>query len=61
MVHRFQFNRKHRKPVVIEGMRVDVAGGHITVVDLHGQLLMAFDEKELSSWYRVVDDPTPSS
>ena len=61
MVHRFQFNRKNGESVAAEGMRVDVAGGHITVLDVHGQRCMAFDETELTSWYQVIDDPPPSS
>ena len=55
MTHRFQFNRKNGESVVVEGMRVDVAGGHITVVDEQGQPSVSFAESELSSWYRVTE------
>jgi hypothetical protein len=55
MAHRFQFNRKDQVPVVIEGQRVDVADGRITVVGAQDQPLITFDETELSSWYRVVE------
>lgn len=55
MAHRFQFNRKNHEPVVIEGQRVDVADGCITVVGAQEQPLITFDETELSSWYRLVD------
>jgi hypothetical protein len=50
---RFQFNWKHQQSVVVEGERVDLAGGRITVVDAHGQARATFDEGELSSWWRV--------
>jgi hypothetical protein len=50
---RFQFNWKHQQSVVVEGERVDWAGGRITVVDAHGQARAVFDEGELSSWWRV--------
>jgi hypothetical protein len=50
---RFQFNRKNNQSVVVEGKRVDLAGGRITVVDAQGQPRMTFDEAELSSWWRV--------
>ena len=52
---RFQFNRKDQDPVVIEGRRVDIAEGRITVVDAQGQPLITFDQIELSSWYRVTE------
>jgi hypothetical protein len=50
---RFQFNWKHQQSVVVEGERVDLAGGRITVVDARGQARVTFDEGELSSWWRV--------
>lgn len=50
---RFQFNWKHQPSVVVEGERVDLAGGRITVVDARGQARASFDEGELSSWWRV--------
>ena len=52
---RFQFNRKDQDPVVIEGRRVDIAEGRITVVDAQGQPLITFDQIDLSSWYRVTE------
>ena len=55
MAHRFQFNRKNREVIVVEGRRVDVAGGIITVVDEQGEPKVSFAEAELSSWYRIVD------
>jgi len=55
MAHRFQFNRKNHEAVVVEGMRVDVAEGIITVVDKQGQPSVSFAESELSSWYRVTE------
>jgi hypothetical protein len=55
MVHRFQFNRKHRKPVVIEGTRVDIVGDLIIVVDEQGEPKAYFTEAELSSWYTVTE------
>ena len=53
MAHRFQFNQKNQEPVVIEGRRVNIADGCITVVDAQGKALVTFEETELSSWYRV--------
>jgi hypothetical protein len=53
---RFQFNRKNHQSVVVEGRRVDLAGGRITVVDAQGQPLVTFDQAELSSWWRVSED-----
>lgn len=53
MLHRFQFNQKNRKPVVVEGKRVDVAGGLITVVDEQGKPRAYFAEAAVSSWYTV--------
>ncbi|MCC2642025.1 MAG: hypothetical protein K0S45_2438 [Nitrospira sp.] len=50
---RFQFNRKNQQTVVVEGTRVDLADGIITVVDAHGQAHVTFDEAELWSWWRV--------
>jgi uncharacterized protein YxjI len=55
MAHRFQFNRKNGESVEVEGIRVDMGGDLITVVDAHGQPLMSFDETELTSWYRVTE------
>ena len=52
-MHRFQFNRKHQPSVVVEGTRVELAGGRITVVDALGQPRVTFDDIELSSWWRV--------
>jgi hypothetical protein len=60
-MHRFQFNRKHDQSVVAEGKRVDLAGGRITVVDAQGQPGKTFEEAELSSWWRVNENPTASS
>ena len=51
MLHQFHFNRKNHERVQVEGMRVDIAGGQITVVDEHGQPRASFSEAELSSWY----------
>ena len=50
---RFQFNRKHHQPVVVEGKRVELSDGLITVVDAQGLPRMTFDEAELSSWWKV--------
>ena len=50
---RFQFNRKHHQPVVVEGKRVELSGGLITVVEAQGQPRMTFDEAELSSWWKI--------
>ena len=50
---RFQFNRKHHQPVVLEGKRVELSGGLITVVDAQGLPRMTFDEAELSSWWKI--------
>ena len=61
MWHRFRFNRKNQEPIEVEGERVEMRGGLITVVDVQGRPLMSFAETELSSWYRVFGDPTPSS
>ena len=60
MAHRFQFNlKKRRKPdaevIVVEGRRVDVAGGIITVVDEQGAPKVSLAEAELSSWYAVAE------
>ena len=52
-MHRFQFNRKHQPSVVVEGTRVELAGGRITVVDALGQPRVTFDDIDLSSWWRV--------
>jgi hypothetical protein len=41
---RFQLNRKNHQSVVVEGRRVDLAGGRITVVDAQGQPLVTFDQ-----------------
>jgi uncharacterized protein YxjI len=55
MAHRFQFNRRDGESVEVEGIRVDLGGDCITVVDAHGQPLVSFAETELTSWYRVTD------
>ncbi|MCE3222864.1 MAG: hypothetical protein K0S58_1044 [Nitrospira sp.] len=60
MAHQFQFNRKNHAPVVVEGRRVDLADGCITVVDTQGQPLVTFDQTELSSLWRVIETSTPS-
>ena len=60
MAHRFQFNQKDHEPIVVEGMRVDMALGIITVVDEQGQPTASFTEVELSSWYRIFSATTPS-
>jgi hypothetical protein len=39
--------------VVVEGKRVELAGGRITVVDAQGQPRMTVEEAELSSWWRM--------
>ncbi len=52
---RFQFNRKNHDSVVVEGSRVDIVDGYITVVDAQDRPLATFDPAELSSWYRVMD------
>jgi hypothetical protein len=52
---RFQFNVKNHRSVVVEGKRVDLCGGRITVVDAHDQAQVTFDEQELSSWWRVTE------
>ena len=59
MAHRFQFNQKDHEPIVMERMRVDMAGGLITVVDAQGQSNASFTEAELSSWYRIFPATTP--
>ena len=41
--------------MVVEGIRVDLAGGRVTVVDTQGQPVVVFDEAELSSWWCVSD------
>jgi hypothetical protein len=56
MAHQFQFNRKKLGSIIVEGRRVDLAGGLITVVDTHGQPSLTFDETELSSWWRVTEE-----
>ena len=58
MAHRFQFNRKNHEVIVVEGRRVDVAGGIITVVDEQGEPKVSFAEAELSSWYAVAEPST---
>jgi hypothetical protein len=60
MTQRFQFNQKNRNPVVVEGMRVDMVRGVITVVDEQGQPKVSFTEDELSSWYRVFSSTIPA-
>jgi hypothetical protein len=60
MARRFQFNKKDHEPVVVDGMRVDIARGVITVVDADGQPKASFLEAELSSWFRVLSATTPS-
>jgi hypothetical protein len=57
MMHRFQFNRKNGETVEVEGVRVDIKDGHITVVDAHGQPLASFAESELSTWFRNIEVP----
>ena len=52
MLYQFHFNRKNHERVLVEGMRVDIAGGLITVVDEDGQPRASFSEAELSSWYQ---------
>ena len=54
-IRRFQFNRRNHPSVVVEGIRVDMAGGRVTVVDTQGQPVVEFDEAELSSWWCVSD------
>jgi hypothetical protein len=58
MAHRFQFNSKNGESVEVEGMRVDMAYGFITVVDREGQPIVSFHEAELSTWYRVTEPST---
>ena len=58
MTQRFQFNQKNRQTVVVEGMRVNIAQGVITVVDAQGQPKAFFLEAELSSWYRLFSSTT---
>ena len=60
MAYRFQFNQKDHEPVVVEGLRVEIFQGVITVVDAQGQPKAYFAEAELSSWYRVFSGTTPS-
>ena len=55
MAHRFQFNLKNDEVIVVEGRRVDVAGGIITVVDEQGAPKVSLAEAELSSWYAVAE------
>jgi uncharacterized protein YxjI len=55
MAHQFQFNRKNHQSIVVEGRRVDLADGYITIVDAQGQPLVTFDQTELSSWWRVTE------
>jgi len=55
MLHRFQFNRKNHETVLVEGIRVDIAGDLITVVDEQGKPRASFTEAELSSWYRETE------
>ena len=54
-MRRFQFNRRNHPSVMVEGIRVDLAGGRVTVVDTQGQPVVVFDEAELSSWWCVSD------
>ena len=58
MAHRFQFNRKNGESVEVEGIRVEIGYGRITVVDTSGQALISFHESELSNWYRVTPPVT---
>ena len=51
MLHQFHFTRKNHERVLVVGMRVDIVGDLITVVDEHGQARVSFSEAELSSWY----------
>jgi hypothetical protein len=53
MTQRFQFTRKNGESVEVEGMRVDLGGDLVTVVDTDGQPLVSFADTDLSSWYRV--------
>ena len=55
MTQRFQFNRKNGESVEVQGMRVDMGGDLVTVVDTDGQPLMSFADADLSSWFRVPD------
>ena len=59
--HRFRFNRKHQEPIEVEGERVEIKGGLITVVDAQGHSLMSFADTELSSWYRLFGASSSSS
>jgi hypothetical protein len=58
---RFRFNRKNQDPIEVEGERVEIGGGLITVVNAQGLPLMSFADTELSSWYKVAGAPSPTS
>ena len=59
--HRFRFNRKNQEAIEVEGERVEIGGGLITVVNAQGHPLMSVADAGLSFWYRVFEFPTPSS
>ena len=53
MAYRFRFNPKNTESIVVEGARVDVREGLITVVNEHGYSLATFVESDLTAWYQM--------
>lgn len=51
----FQFNRITGQSQVVEGKRVDLGGGLITIVDANGQPRITFEQAERSSWWRITE------
>jgi hypothetical protein len=56
MLKTFKFFRTHNEEVVevvIDGERVDVLDGKLTVVDERGHTIASFAESDINSWHKL--------